>query len=502
MKESIKKLIIKFDDLSLSYKLILPFSFLVFILSIVIYFYFPQKFEEVYFDSLQDKAKSIGEISAFSMSSALYFQDNSAIDDEMHGLLLLHDISYIVITDNQGHILGKHNLKLANECQYKDIFEDSKTLINNVYKTRHEVHSNLKVIGYLYIGISVDEMIIQSKQSKKTIASISVIIFLIGLLFVFLISYLLIAPLKRFKVSVDKIREGDLSLRLKIKSNNEIGQLARAFNKMIKRLETSHKSLKEEIKMRRDTEIALKQARDEMEFAFINEKELNKLKSKFVSMVSHEYRTPLTVILSSTYLLELFFKKNAETEFIKQIDKIRISVHNMTALLEDVLFLNKKDLNKLETKKEHINPNIIISETIKEIEAINNYSHKIIFETENPDLEVYIQKTLFNHIILNLLTNGIKFSPQKTDIMVELYDKETVFIIKVSDHGIGIPEESLGSIFEPFYRGENVGQIQGTGVGMSIVKDCIASLKGEIHVESQLNVGTSFVTIFPKLDIG
>lgn len=266
-----------------------------------------------------------------------------------------------------------------------------------------------------------------------------------------------------------------------------------------------NKELEERVRKRTDelesALVKLNEAKEEVTLALEKEKELNSLKTKFISMISHEYRTPLTVILTSTYLIEQFYEGTKEDDFTKFINKIRSSVNDMTQLLEDVLTIGRNESGKSKLIPQKIDILRFLQDIIEEVKVVDKDSH--IFEVNYSILEEVIisdEKSL-KHILQNLLTNACKYSPNADLVKIDIEDNEEdqeYLELKVRDFGIGIPPKDLPQLFETFHRADNVGSIQGTGLGLAIVKRSVEGIFGSISVTSEINEGTQFIVKIPK----
>jgi PAS domain S-box-containing protein len=242
-------------------------------------------------------------------------------------------------------------------------------------------------------------------------------------------------------------------------------------------------------------ELRVKERTKKLKKALEKEKELNKLKTDFVSVVSHEFRTPLSAIKFSANFINNYFDK-LDTEKIKlKLENIDTQVKHMTGLLEDVLILGKTKSNKI-----NFNPKIIISKDyfnkiIEEIYISTNQTHNIIYSENVKNGELFIDETLGRNIFINLLNNAIKFSPNadKVEIIVEFLSSKTK--ISIIDYGIGISDKV--GILAPFVRGENAKNIQGTGLGLSIVHESIKKHKGKIKIKTEINKGSIFEILLP-----
>lgn len=255
------------------------------------------------------------------------------------------------------------------------------------------------------------------------------------------------------------------------------------------------KKVDERTKVLHEALIELENSKDQLSQALLNEKELNDMKSRFVTMASHEFRTPLSTILSS---ISLVSKYNGSDEKIdKHVHRIKSAVTNMTLILNDFLSAEKLDEGKVVVRKEHFNLQTLSNEILSEINGILKKG-QIVSYSHNGQTEVHTDKQMVRNILLNLLSNAIKFSPE--DKAIELTTHVTANSIKIimKDHGIGIPKEEHEHLFERFFRAKNVTNIQGTGLGLHIVTKYLETLEGSIDFTSELNKGTVFTVNIPN----
>ncbi len=237
-----------------------------------------------------------------------------------------------------------------------------------------------------------------------------------------------------------------------------------------------------------------KQAEAEMLKALAKERELNELKSRFIAITSHEFRTPLATILSSADLLEKFPCTKAEKQGL--FNQIQTSVKHMTRLLEDVLFVTRSEAGKLEFKPTQLDLTQFCSALVKEVEIGLGKYHRLYF-TSCGICSGFMDEKLLRSILTNLLTNAIKYSLQGSRVKVRLACEDGKAIFQVEDEGIGIPVADQQHLFESFHRASNVGSISGTGLGLTIVKKCVKSHGGKVAVESQVDRGTTFTVTLP-----
>jgi PAS domain S-box-containing protein len=251
---------------------------------------------------------------------------------------------------------------------------------------------------------------------------------------------------------------------------------------------------------RNELEIKVNERTLKLNESLEKQKELNELKSRFVSTASHEFRTPLSAINFAAGSIKKYWTKMEPVMIDKKLHKIEDQVLHMTKLLDDVLVVGQADVGKMLNKPISINLGNFIYEIIEEINNSRNKSHEIIL-IDDADLiksSIYIDEKLGRNIFINLLDNALKFSPDAKKVVVELISEKKYTIITIQDFGIGIPELELENIFSPFTRGENVDLIQGTGLGLSIVKEAVKLAGGEINVNSSVESGTIFTVKIPK----
>ncbi|MDV2992623.1 MAG: Sensor histidine kinase WalK [Chroococcidiopsis sp. SAG 2025] len=234
----------------------------------------------------------------------------------------------------------------------------------------------------------------------------------------------------------------------------------------------------------------------EVEQALVKEKELSELKSRFVSMTSHEFRTPLTAILSSAELLEDYGAIWHEEKKRHHLQRIQTQVQHMTFLLNDVLVMGKAEAGKLEFQPTPIDLFQWCRSLVEEIQLITK-THEIVFHSQGKAEIVQIDEKLLRHILTNLLSNAIKYSPTATEVNFDLIWKPNQLVFQVCDRGIGIPASDCKNLFDSFHRATNVGNIAGTGLGLAIVKKAVETHQGEIWFETQVGMGTKFIVAIP-----
>jgi PAS domain S-box-containing protein len=227
------------------------------------------------------------------------------------------------------------------------------------------------------------------------------------------------------------------------------------------------------------------------------EKELLQLKERFISVVSHEFRTPLAVIISSTELVHRFYEQMPRERQLEHLQVVLIQSEFMVELLDNLLTVNKARSGKLEFNPTTLNLNGFCQTTLERMRALDKSKHEFVFTTEGDLSKVVLDTKLLQHILVNLLSNAAKYSPEGGQVWLEAKRLNDEVELRVSDRGIGIPAEGLTRLFEPFYRANNTGEIGGTGLGLTIVKESVDLHKGTITCESTVGVGTTFAVRLP-----
>ena len=227
------------------------------------------------------------------------------------------------------------------------------------------------------------------------------------------------------------------------------------------------------------------------------ERELNELRTQFITMTSHEFRTPLTTILSSSELLEHCRNKWSEEKKLNHLHRIQAEVKSMAQLLDAVLTIGKADAGKLVFTPTLVDLISFCEDVVEELQLSDRYQHRINFTHLGNIDSGYLDINLLQRIITNLLTNAIKYSPENTTVNFSILCQKNQAILTIQDHGIGIPPKDLEKLFDAFHRASNVGNIQGTGLGLTIVQKCVQLHQGEIQMHSEVGVGTTFTITLP-----
>lgn len=249
-------------------------------------------------------------------------------------------------------------------------------------------------------------------------------------------------------------------------------------------------------------EIKVKQRTIELEESLEREKELGKLKTRFVSTASHQFRTPLAVIQSNAQLMEMLIKTGEKIEidkYKKVSDRITDAIATMTGLMDDVLILGKISAGKVQFSPENIDLVEFSDKLVEEFNELNTYDSHLNFSIKGEPYNVNLDPQLLTHSLSNLISNAFKYSVGKKNPDLTIHFKPNEVVLTIKDYGIGIPADELPKLFQPFFRAKNVIEIKGTGLGLSIAKEYIETNKGFISLKSTEGEGSCFEITFKKI---
>jgi signal transduction histidine kinase len=242
----------------------------------------------------------------------------------------------------------------------------------------------------------------------------------------------------------------------------------------------------------------LKWMGQKLEQALAQEQELNRLRSRIITTISHEYRTPMAIISSSTGILGDYFDQITPALRHKHLGRIQDAIQRMLALIDDVILLNRLEFDSVEANLAPVFLESVIETAVAEVNAHVAQPRQISVTLQGEHLQPITDASLLQTVVINLISNACKFSPPDTPIEVSVDGQPQQFQITVKDHGMGIPTEEIESIFEPFFRASNTLNVQGVGMGMAIVQKCLDLLNATATVHSQIDAGTTFTLTFPN----
>jgi two-component system sensor kinase FixL len=247
----------------------------------------------------------------------------------------------------------------------------------------------------------------------------------------------------------------------------------------------------------RETVLALRQAKEEVSVSLEKEKELGQLKSRFVSMASHEFRTPLSAVQLSSSLIEKYAQPYDNENIRKHVAKIKSAVNNLTAILNDFLSLEKLEAGKVEVSYSPFDLVKFSEEITEELQLVAKQNQSIIYQHTGTASIANLDQNLLRNCIINLIANAIKYSGENTFIEFNTEIGPGKCVVTIRDNGIGIPEADQKHLFEAFFRAHNTGNIPGTGLGLNIVARYAKLMNGHIDFKSNVNQGALFTITFP-----
>jgi signal transduction histidine kinase len=292
--------------------------------------------------------------------------------------------------------------------------------------------------------------------------------------------------------------ELERSIRYSIEHAKSLAEIQKLNTELEQRVEQRTQELAEAIRKLEHTNRSLYEAEQEVRKALKKEKELHELKSRFVTIASHEFRTPLSTVLSSVSLIGKYTSGEDDEKRQKHVDRIKSAVNNLTNILNDFLSISRIEEGKIYNVPATFNLKNLATEVTDELQGFLKKGQKIHYSHAGDSTIVNLDKQLIKNIMINLLSNASKYSGEGKAIHfnTEISGKITNMVVR--DEGIGIPEADKVHLFTPFFRAQNVTNIQGTGLGLNIVKKYVDIMNGSLQYESKLDEGTTFSVSIPE----
>lgn len=242
----------------------------------------------------------------------------------------------------------------------------------------------------------------------------------------------------------------------------------------------------------------LKAREKELQRALGRERELNELKSRFLSMASHEFKTPLSTVLSSTEIIELYATTEQQPKRERHTQRIKAAVEQLTEVLNDFLSLSQLEQGEVQFLPKPIDVRALLSTSIETSEGQLKAGQQVIMEVADEPRTIEGDPKLLRHVLVNLISNAAKYSDPGMNIDVIAEQEEDQYTISVTDHGIGIPEEDQQHLFDRFFRARNVENVKGTGLGLNIVKHYTDLMGATVNFNSELGKGSTFTILLPQ----
>jgi len=492
----------RFYSLPIRFKLLFAIGVSFGLISIFIFIYFPLRLKKEAYATTLNKAQSIARMASFGVSPALFFNDKEGMEEIILGSRQNKDLVYLIIQDRAGRLIASFSRETAERSE----FERSKerpfiSPKNRVYSVMNPImfsqSQTPERIGALYLGLSLAEVDLKIRNTKRTSAAISLAVFLFGLILVFGTSSLIIRPLIRMTNTIKVIAEGDLSKRAPVSYKDEVGYLAGEFNLMVDNLDRARNELK---KLNRD----LQARAEELQRAKEGAEGASLAKSEFLASMSHELRTPLNAVIGFSQILDEQFYgplNEKQTEYVRDILE---SGKHLLALINDVLDLAKVEVGRMEPEYTQVAVRELLEHSLIMVkEKCSKHGIKLALRMSDgvKDKQVWADERRLKQVVFNLLSNSAKFTPDGGAITIEAKEDGAGVIINVSDTGIGIEPEHQEKVFEPFYQVKSgtMDKTPGVGLGLSLCKQLVEMHGGRIWVESRgRNEGSRFIFVIPE----
>lgn len=293
-------------------------------------------------------------------------------------------------------------------------------------------------------------------------------------------------------------------ITLRIAQENLIRHKNEELSSITEHLKMLNNDLEERVahrtKVIKEAYLELEKSQIELKEALKREKNLGELKSRFVTFASHEFKTPLSSIYTSSELIENYLQKGDDAAVKKHLYRIQNNVSQLNGLLNEFLSLGKIEEGRVSLHYKEENLYESLADWVKELAGIQKKNQQIKFSYSGQEMAIF-EKNILRHCVLNLLSNAIKFSGEGTTIWLDALVQDYECRIAIKDQGIGMSIEDQAHLFERFFRGQNVTNIAGTGLGLHIVQKYIELLGGKIIFESKLGKGTTIQLIIPQYEI-
>ncbi len=456
------------------------------VISLFVYYYFPQKFQNENLRSLQEKANSIAKIAAYGISSGLYFEDANSSDEEIETLIQHEEIVYVIIFKDDS-LYYEYNTFVAVLNNYKEVDGERISEKWNVMKTYAPIMIADDKIGDIYIGVSLVPVYNKIAELKESIGIISLVLFIISTILVFIIGTIFTKPLSNIVKTVHKITEGDFSQRVEVKSSDEVGFLAKSFNEMVERIENGNSEMD---KINKELEVRVKDRTRELEKALRSLQKENTERKKaeigiskslhekevLLKEIHHRVKNNLQIVSS------LFFFQSKQINDPKMLEMFRDGQNRVKsmALIHEKLY-QSGDLANIDFK-EYIKK---LANFLLQSYGVNQSKIKFKNNVNNVQLGVDTAVPcglIVNELVSNSLKHGLKDS-DSGEIKIDMgYDENNKLILKISDNGSGIPKDF------------NLEKSE--SLGLRLVHNLTTQLNGEIKFFN--NNGTKVKLVFPN----
>ncbi|MEO8140998.1 MAG: ATP-binding protein, partial [Gemmatimonadota bacterium] len=482
-------------------RLMLYTGVLVTAIAAFMFLYFPAQLERQALGSLKDKARAIAKMAAFSIAPAVVFGDTLGIVEGLAAIEANPDIRYLVVTDSEGRSMLTRRPAQAGREPAKVFSLEGVSPDGQTYGTIAQIMHLGGSYGTLAVGLSLDSAYAQSLQSRRTIASASFLVFLLGLAATAAISVIVTRPVRAIAATADRVAAGDMTQRADVSGPGEIAQLARGINTMLERIDTTQTELADANRHLEDRVTArtaeLNRAKQELEVSLEAAQAANRAKSEFLANMSHEIRTPMNGVLG---MLELVLDGELVPGQRDYLETARSSADALLNIINDILDFSKIEARMLTLDPEDFDPRDLLETTLSGLAAKADKQGLELVSAVAADVPTMLlgDAGRLRQILVNLVGNALKFTP-KGEIEVRLSVDEmagdrVLLHGLVADTGIGVPLDKQQLIFEAFSQadGSTTRLFGGTGLGLAISSQLVRLMNGRIWVESGPTPGSRF----------
>ena len=486
---------------SLTFKFIVTMFFLVLMSAGAFGYFFAAREMTLLRAHLEDQGKSIVTSIGRFFEHGIEHSDRYFLQRVAENIIQDEDIFFCTVFDKD----GKQLVHVAK----KEVLQDP----NRTYQVAHPIQSrDGRLIGTFRIGFSLDKINSRMDEMKRDILLVTLGIIGMGILLTLIMTRVLLRPIEKLADATERVARGELTQTVDIRSNDEIGDLARAFNQMTLQLKESRGDLEKKVEERThqlETNVAelsraktstlrmlneLQGAKRELEMVNRELKEMDQTKMKFIGIASHELKTPLTAIKANIDFI-LSEKGGRVPDHLKSfLQTIQRNTNRIQMRMDQLLDLSRMKSDRLLFNREPILLSEVIGGYINEIDPVEKH---LSVQLDIPQgLHLYADRSALHDIFINLLSNAFKFTGGGGQISIAASQKDRSILLKISDTGMGIPADKLQMIFDEFYQVEG-GKHGGTGLGLAIVKRLVEEHGGNVWVESQLGKGSTFYFTLP-----